>query len=166
MREVKVNVDGKIFDVQVLGEKLLIVNGKPYEYENRTLDKKLQSLNLNGKTFESIIHETEHNQFSILLNNKIIASEIVDKLQYLLNNSENKSSLKKIIFINAPMPGLVSKVMVSEGEKITNGMKLLVLEAMKMENDLRSNHTGTIKKIYSKERTTVEKGEKLIEIEQ
>ncbi len=47
--------------------------------------------------------------------------------------------------IKAPIPGLVTRVMVSEGDAVEAGQPLLILEAMKMENEIRTAHAGTVK---------------------
>jgi biotin carboxyl carrier protein len=67
--------------------------------------------------------------------------------------------------VTSPMPGRVLKVLVAEGDPITADMPLVVVEAMKMENELSCRHSGTVKKIYVSAGATVEGGAKLIEIE-
>ncbi|MEN3008106.1 biotin/lipoyl-containing protein [Pseudothermotoga sp.] len=58
--------------------------------------------------------------------------------------------------VKAPMSGLIVKVHVSEGQQVKRGQKLLVLEAMKMENDIISEHEGTVLKVLVKEGDNVE----------
>lgn len=58
----------------------------------------------------------------------------------------------------APMPGLLLKFLKKEGDKIQVGEPLAILSAMKMENELRSNVNGVVKKIHIPEQTSVEKG--------
>lgn len=67
--------------------------------------------------------------------------------------------------ITAFIPGIIRKIIVSEGKRISPGDNLLILEAMKMENILLSTIEGRIKKIYIKEGETVVKDHLLIEIE-
>jgi biotin carboxyl carrier protein len=67
--------------------------------------------------------------------------------------------------VKSPMPGRVLKILVAEGDPITAGMPLVVVEAMKMENELSCRHSGTVKKIHVSPGATVEGGAKLIEIE-
>lgn len=66
--------------------------------------------------------------------------------------------------ITAPMPGLISKILVHEGQEIHAGQGLLVLEAMKMENELKASSAGTIKSINVQPKETVEKNQLLIEL--
>ena len=65
----------------------------------------------------------------------------------------------------APLSGSVSKVLVEEGQTITEGEVLVVLEAMKMENVIKAPGDATVKKIHVQERTAVEKGQLLLNFE-
>jgi biotin carboxyl carrier protein len=75
------------------------------------------------------------------------------------------SAMQKAEPIKAPMPGMVLKVLVTVGQQINKGDGLIVLEAMKMENILKATATATVKSIKATERTAVEKGAILIELE-
>ena len=67
--------------------------------------------------------------------------------------------------VGSPLPGQVSKIFVSEGEKILKGDRILVIEAMKMETTISAEKSGTIKKIYLKSGDNVETKDLLIEID-
>ncbi|MGB9821514.1 MAG: biotin/lipoyl-containing protein [Pseudothermotoga sp.] len=69
------------------------------------------------------------------------------------------------IEIRSPMSGLILKIHVSEGQQVSRGQKLLVLEAMKMENDILSEHDGKVAKILVKEGDTVETQQTLLIIQ-
>ena len=77
----------------------------------------------------------------------------------LSNLDEHKS--KDII---APMPGLILDIMCKEGDEINEGDSLLILEAMKMENVIKAEGSGTISKINKSVGDSVEKGKIIIEI--
>jgi biotin carboxyl carrier protein len=70
---------------------------------------------------------------------------------------------KDIKKVKAFIPGTILKVYVKKNKRVKEGDKLLVLEAMKMRNDLTSPINGTIKDIYIKEGSKVTKGELLLE---
>jgi len=73
-----------------------------------------------------------------------------------------ESKSKNII---APMPGLILDLMCKEGDEIEEGESLLILEAMKMENVIKAEGSGTIGKIHKVIGNTVEKGQLIIEIQ-
>lgn len=65
----------------------------------------------------------------------------------------------------APMPGLIVRVSVTAGDTVQAGQGLVVMEAMKMENELRSQSAGTVKNVVVAAGATVEKGALLLELE-
>jgi biotin carboxyl carrier protein len=67
--------------------------------------------------------------------------------------------------LKAPMPGLVVRVAVEEGSRVEAGAALVVLEAMKMENELRAQTGGVVKGVRVKPGQPVEKGQVLVEFE-
>lgn len=67
--------------------------------------------------------------------------------------------------LKAPMPGLVVRVLVQPGDKVVAGQGLVVIEAMKMENELRSPGAGSVKAISAVPGKAVEKGALLVELE-
>ena len=66
------------------------------------------------------------------------------------------------VTVAAPMPGLVVRILVPEGERIEAGAGLVVLEAMKMENALRAPRAGTVARVHVREGQAVEKGAALV----
>ena len=67
--------------------------------------------------------------------------------------------------VNAPMPGLVVRVNVAVGDKVQAGQGVVVMEAMKMENELRASTAGIVKAIHAEVGKAVEKGAMLVELE-
>ncbi|MEP7346026.1 MAG: biotin/lipoyl-containing protein, partial [Gemmatimonadaceae bacterium] len=63
----------------------------------------------------------------------------------------------------APMPGLVVRIYVAEGERVVAGQGVVVIEAMKMENELRAAADGVVKSIHAVQGNAVEKGTVLVE---
>lgn len=68
--------------------------------------------------------------------------------------------------VRAPMPGLVVAVEVSEGDDVDAGQGVVVLEAMKMQNELRSPVAGKVKKVFVTQGTAVDKGQPLLRVEE
>lgn len=67
--------------------------------------------------------------------------------------------------IDSPMPGNIWKVLVSEGEMVKSGQTLVILEAMKMENELVAPRDGKVLQILTSEGTSVNTGDKLVILE-
>ena len=81
------------------------------------------------------------------------------RLRGLAPKQESIKSLKNIF---SPMPGLITSINVSEGDKIRNGQNLLIIEAMKMENSIIAESGGKVKKITASVGDNVGAGDVLI----
>ncbi|MDY0296251.1 MAG: biotin/lipoyl-containing protein [Acidobacteriota bacterium] len=66
--------------------------------------------------------------------------------------------------VNAPLPGLIIDIMVNENDSVKAGQNLLLMEAMKMENQIPAPYDGTVKRIHVKKGDSVSEGDVLIEI--
>ena len=67
--------------------------------------------------------------------------------------------------VHAPMPALVVRVEVNAGDDVIAGQAMVVLEAMKMENEIKAHHSGRVRKVFATAGRTVEKGELLLLLE-
>jgi biotin carboxyl carrier protein len=67
--------------------------------------------------------------------------------------------------LTAPMPGVITKVMVVVGDEVTKGQPLLALEAMKMEHLIRAPHAGVVKRVAASPGSMVQAGTELVEVE-
>ena len=90
---------------------------------------------------------------------------IKDDLDQLIQEMGYNTGIgKHVKEIKAPMPGLVKEISVVEGQEVSEGDRILILEAMKMENSILIHGAGTIKKILVKPGDAVEKLQKLVEL--
>jgi biotin carboxyl carrier protein len=114
-------------------------------------------------TVEIVKQIPEEKKLTVKINNTSYNLSIKDKYDELLHNlGLDTLASKKVNDIKAPMPGMVFKILVEEGQDIKKGDPLIILEAMKMENVLKSPTDGTIKKIAVKTGIAVEKNQILI----
>ena len=91
---------------------------------------------------------------------------IKDELDQRLDSMGfSSTSTKHIKEIKAPMPGLVLEVAVKEGQEVKEGERILILEAMKMENSIMIHTTAIIKRIAVTPGQAVDKGQVLVELE-
>ncbi len=128
----------------------------------------LISVLLNNKSYTAIIEsvDTKAKSVSLRVNGQLYTTTIQEPIDLLLSNMGlDLKSMQKAEPVKAPMPGLVLKVLVEPGQQINKGDGLVILEAMKMENILKATGPATVKAIKVTERTAVEKGAVLIELE-
>jgi len=67
--------------------------------------------------------------------------------------------------ISSPMPGKIVKIMISEGEEVEENQSLVIVEAMKMENELRAPFRGWVKRVHASEEDQVDAGQTIVELE-
>jgi biotin carboxyl carrier protein len=104
--------------------------------------------------------------FTFKINGTIHTATIGDRYDRLVKSMGlSKAGAAKMNEIKAPMPGLVLEVSVVVGQAVQKGDKVLILEAMKMENVLKAAGDGVVKAIRVSKGTPVEKGTVLIEME-
>ena len=90
--------------------------------------------------------------------------EVADPLAYLAAHTHGGGG-KRRQRVDAYMPGRVTAVLVEEGAAVTKGQGIIVLEAMKMENEIRAEHDGTIRRIHVQPGQAVDLGNPLFEME-
>ncbi|MCO6461517.1 MAG: acetyl-CoA carboxylase biotin carboxyl carrier protein subunit [Saprospiraceae bacterium] len=97
--------------------------------------------------------------YSIEINNRIYRVKLEDEMDQLIRKMGLKGKRSKIVSeIKTPMPGLVFKILKKAGDTVTAGETLLILEAMKMENAIKSPVDTVVKSVDVVEGQAVEKG--------
>ena len=124
----------------------ILLNQKSYKAE-------LIEANFQTKIFKIKINGAPYN---------ILVADQFDQLVERLGLSAIASH--KVKDIKAPMPGLVLDISVAAGQEVNRGDKLVILEAMKMENVIKSEGEGIVKEIHVEKGATVDKGQMLIEM--
>lgn len=144
------------------------LNGKEFTWDVQKIDGKHFSIIKDNKSFIAEILKADYAQKSFFLkvNGKKVKLKVEDQYDELLKKlgMEDLTS-SKIDKLMAPMPGLVLNIKVEIGQSVGKGDQLLVLEAMKMENVLKSPTDGIIKNIAVDQGDAVEKYQLLIEFE-
>ncbi|MFM7765565.1 MAG: biotin/lipoyl-containing protein [Sphingomonadales bacterium] len=103
---------------------------------------------------------------TISLNGKTVSVTLKEPLDDLLHSMGlDKMATAKVSHVKAPMPGLVLNVLVEAGQEVKKGDKLLVLEAMKMENIIKAAGDGKVGRIAVEKGQAVDKNQTLIEFE-
>jgi biotin carboxyl carrier protein len=90
--------------------------------------------------------------------------EIFDEMKKFMKERVSKGLQGRQV-IDTQMPGLIMKVLVKPGQEVEVGTPLMVLEAMKMENEIKSPKSGVVQEIFVKEGNTVASGDKLVIID-
>lgn len=165
MYKVKVN-DQLNFQIDSTGEQFL-VNGSAVELDVQALTRpNSSSVIYQNKSYNVEVVEMNSLEKTAIvkINGNSYTVQVEDQFDLLLKQlGMDTAAGTKIREIKAPMPGLVLKIMVAEGAEVKKGDSLLVLEAMKMENILKSSTDGMVKKIYVAKGDKIEKNTVLLQ---
>jgi biotin carboxyl carrier protein len=174
--EYLVNINDDIFKVCVGDGKNITVNGVSYTIDFQKLKDDVYAINYSDFCYEikvSEFHESKSvtassklsSKFQVNVNDSLIRV-IVDDQRSLVAQSWllRKPHIPKSITLRAPMPGLISKVLVQQGMTVQRGGVLLILEAMKMENEIRTLQKCKIESVFVQPGLTVERNDELLKI--
>ena len=162
--------DGKPHNFQVDinrgkdGELSCKVDGKTIAAPDaRFNERDVLSLVLGGKSYE-VRRDSAASAPRVVIGEQSFAYEVRDPRSLGARRAKAASSdgPKKI---KAPMPGKVVRIVAPEGTQVEVGQGVIVIEAMKMQNELKSPKAGVVKKIHAAEGATVNAGDALAEIE-
>jgi biotin carboxyl carrier protein len=138
-------VGDREYEVEIEGD-LVYVDGDLVEVDlQKITEPELYSLLYNGHSYELVVEAARYN-YTVLVRGDQYQINVEDERTRRLNASRRKNELPDGEFaVKAPIPGLVVKVLVSEGDEVEENQPLLILEAMKMENEIRAPRACTIK---------------------
>jgi len=148
-------------DVKKQDEKFCVfLNGEAKQVEVIDERGSHMTLIIDGRPFDVVFADNN----TIIVNNQEYTIDIFDEqVAKLMKTSAGKSQKQELV-VKAAMPGLIIEVCVKEGETVSDGQGLLIIEAMKMQNEMCSSRDGVIAKINVEKGQTVNRGDKLIVI--
>jgi 3-methylcrotonyl-CoA carboxylase alpha subunit len=123
----------------------------------------LRSLRLADGTQYALVHHQSGNQHEITLADTTIHVEITDPLALRRRKGDDEMGGGGVV--RALMPGRIARVLVAQGASVTKGTGLLILEAMKMENEIQAPIDGIVDRLLVEPGQTVESGAELAHIE-
>ncbi|MFW0714752.1 biotin/lipoyl-containing protein [Pedobacter sp. N23S346] len=164
MNKIAVN-ENTLFNIEEREAKTF-VNDKEVELDLSKISPSQTHILYHNKSYnvEIIDASQQDKTCKIKINGTIFETKVEDQFDQLLKQlgMDNLAS-SKVTEIKAPMPGLVLKVLVEAYAEVKKGDNLLVLEAMKMENILKSPADGIVSKVAIKQGDKVEKNQILIQ---
>lgn len=157
-------INNKKFEIEILNDGSVLVNGQPREVDFLALDPSLYSIIMNGVSHEAVIEETL-GDYQVLLGGRLYEGEVLDeRAQLMLSRRGGREADSGEISIRAPMPGLIVNVPVTEGQQVKAGQTVVILESMKMQNELKCPRDGTVQRISVAAGQTVEQKKVLVTI--
>ena len=166
----QVRAQERQFEVEVDGEAphyFLRIDGRPATVDASTLgDRSLLSLLLDHVSYLAHVVPASSalGTFDVSIGGKQVRIRVLDELAAMAQQM-HAPPVQGSVVLRSPMPGLVIDVRVRPGDRVRAGSPLVVIEAMKMQNELASEVTGTVREVQAQLNQAVESGAVLVVIE-
>jgi biotin carboxyl carrier protein len=138
------------------------VDGEEYEVDLQAVSGDVLSLIIAGRQYVVSVARQGGGRYRVSGGAEVDEIELMDPLAFLAAKSHGGGSASPEV--KAYMPGRVVTILVKEGEEVTSGQGLVILEAMKMENEILAERDGTVQKILVEAGQAVDGGDVLFEL--
>jgi biotin carboxyl carrier protein len=146
------------------GKLRVVLDGKVHEIDALKLPDGAISLLVDGRAFSAEFEE-KGDRVSVLLRHSVFAVEVLDERRLRMRAATGRLTTVGPQVVVAPMPGKVVRILVKAGDEVKEGQGLVVVEAMKMENELKAVKAGRVKEVVVSEGVAVEGGARLCVVE-
>jgi biotin carboxyl carrier protein len=158
-------VNQKSYTVEIMPDGKLLVDSVERDVSFLSLDdKSLYSLLVDNASYEGLVEEAD-GRYNVLMWGALYSVRVMDEReQRLANASAGFVPNDAEVIIRSPMPGLIIDVPVQEGQSVDAGQTLVILESMKMENELKAPRAGTVRSVAVRSGDSVEQNKRLVSI--
>ncbi|MCU0488953.1 MAG: biotin/lipoyl-binding protein [Anaerolineales bacterium] len=158
-------IDEREYVVEIIDDHTVRVNGKDFEIDFHPIgDQPVYSLLVDGRSHEAYVYP-EEDAWQVLLHGNQYSIKVEDERERRLKATLGSGSSGSSEFhLKAPMPGLVIGIAVNEGQSVKKGDLLIILESMKMQNELKSPRDGVVSRLRVKTGESVEQRQTLLSV--
>jgi biotin carboxyl carrier protein len=163
--ELEFNIEEKVRRLQIDfkdGQYKINLDNKDYSVDSALISDNCLSLLVNGKAFTVYFAEADSKKYFSIGGEQFCIQEA--KAETVRAGEADSTALKEAPTVCSPMPGKVVKIFVKEGDEVEKGQGLVIVEAMKMENEIRSPIKGRVEKVNFKPGDLVDASQSIIDI--
>lgn len=161
-----VSVDGRPIEVEVDGERITVEGQSYHATLGRIPGTPLRQLVLDDRPVTLSVESLGQGRWALSFAGERTEVEVLDeRTRHIRTLTGSGDQRPKADVLRAPMPGMVVRINARPGDAVTAGLGLVVLEAMKMENELKASAAGRVKAVLVNPGAAVEKGQVLLEFE-
>jgi len=155
-------INEKPYEIEIGGNNTVLIDGEPHNIDFRSIDEgSIFSILIDNASYEALV-ERNGDEYRVIVDGALHVVEVQDERTRKLAKVEKKAAPVTDITLKAPMPGLVRAVSVNVGDTVKGKQGVVILEAMKMENELRAPRDAVVKEIRVKPGDKVDQGQALI----
>jgi biotin carboxyl carrier protein len=140
------------------------VDGHEFFVDGKKTGRTNYSLIVDSRSFEVEV-DNHDDEYRVLVDGRNYRVRLTDERRMLAGGGQGAEPLQGRQRVSVPMPGKVIAILVAEGDRIEKGQGLVIVEAMKMENEVHSPISGEVREIKVKPGDTVEGGAVLVVVE-
>lgn len=155
-------INERRFEIEVDNDGRVLIDGEERDVDFLNLGGSLYSLITENKSFEAVIDDDE-GRIDVMMRGRLFEAQVLDERAMLLMQRRG-GMVDSSGEVYAPMPGLIVDVTVAEGYAVAKGQTVVILESMKMQNELKSPIDGTARAIHAVAGQAVDKNDLLVEI--
>ncbi|MCS7009843.1 MAG: biotin/lipoyl-binding protein [Anaerolineales bacterium] len=157
-------IDGLEFPIEILDEQHIRFGEEVIETDLSAVNgQPLYSLLINGESYEAYVYPDEEGLLVLLLG-QFFSVKVTEEREKRLRASQLTSAGSGEWILRAPMPGLIVSVLVKEGQTVEKGQILVILESMKMQNELRAPREGRVTRLQVRSGESVEQRQILLQL--
>jgi biotin carboxyl carrier protein len=161
-----VTVAGRELEVDIDGDQVTVAGKRVPASLSSAPGTPVRQLLLDGRAESLAVEGSGNGRWAILRGGECWETEVLDeRARHIRSLTGGANQGRGPAALKAPMPGLVVRVQVEAGATVAVGAGVVVLEAMKMENELRAASAATVRTVRVKPGEAVEKGQVLVEFE-
>lgn len=163
--ELELNIENQLYKLQFEfkdGQYHINLDDQEYLVNSSAISENCLSLLVNGKAFTVYFAEANGRKYFSIGSEKFLVQEAAS--ESVRASAHDSSGIAEEPVAASPMPGKVVKILVKVGDKVERGQGLVIVEAMKMENEIKSPVNGTVEKINFKTGDLVDAAQSIIEI--
>ncbi|WP_420629420.1 biotin/lipoyl-containing protein [Candidatus Leptofilum sp.] len=155
-------VNDQEFIIEIEQDNQIVVNGERYDIDFQHLpEADVLSLLLDNRSLEAVV-EARDDVWEVLTKGELYTVKVQDERAYRLSKARGAAGeVTGEAQIKSPMPGLIVAVPIAEGQTVQKGDKVIILESMKMENELRAPKDGIVSRVHVVQGASVEKDQVL-----
>jgi biotin carboxyl carrier protein len=157
-------IDGQEFKIEIADERRIHIGDRLLEVDFKSVSEQpVFSLILDGKSYESFVYQNDED-WEVLLHGQQYQVKVEDEREKRLKTAAGGSVAGGEFLLKAPMPGLVIAVLIEEGQEVKKGQVMLILESMKMQNELKAPRDGIMGRVRVKPGESVEQRQTLLSV--
>ena len=158
-------VNDQQYEIEIKRDGVVLVNVEERRVDFKSMGQHaVFSLIIDHKSYEAVVELRDGNH-SVLIDSEMYQVNVTDeRTQRLAESMGTANDPTGEVVIKSPMPGLIVDVPVNAGDAVSKGQTVVILESMKMENELKAPRDGTINRIEVKKGDSVEQNKVLVTI--